>query len=120
MGIKHWLMTAYHPQMTGQDEHTNGLLLGRIRKWRLDKYNKWDVNMPASVLACNTRKISTMGFSMMESLMGFTAGMALGLKLLKMSKKELNEKMKMVVGGIPDKVIEMQLRVLESLCDELI
>lgn len=120
MGIEHRFATAYHPQTTGQDERTNGLLLGRIRKWRLDEYNKWDIDMPASVLACNTRKISTTGFSAMESLMGFTAGTASGLKLLKMSKKELNKKMKLVVNGISDKVIGMRLRVLESLRDESI
>ena len=120
MGIEHRFATAYHPQTTGQDERTNGLLLGRIRKWRLDEYNKWDVDMPASVLACNTRKISTTGFSAMESLMGYTAGTASGLKLMKMSKKELKEKMKLVIGGIPDKITGMRLRVLESLRDESI
>ena len=120
MGIEHRFATAYHPQTTGQDERTNGLLLGRIRKWRLDEYNKWDVDMPASVLACNTRKISTTGFSAMESLMGYTAGTASGLKLMKMSKKELNERIKLVVGEIPDKITGMRLRVLESLRDESI
>src|SRR5215218_4047528 len=120
MGIQHRYGTAYHPQTTGQDERTNGLLLGRIRKWRLEEYNKWDEDMPASVLACNTRKISTTGFSAMESLMGYTAGTASGLKLLGMSKKELKERMSLVVGGVPGKLTEMRLRVLESLRDESI
>ena len=92
MGIQHRYGTAYHPQTTGQDERTNGLLLGRIRKWRLEEYNKWDVDIPASILACNTRKISTTGFSAMESLMGFTAGTASGLKLLGTSKRDLKER----------------------------
>jgi transposase InsO family protein len=34
LGIQHRYATPYHPQTTGQDERTNGLLLGRIRKWR--------------------------------------------------------------------------------------
>jgi hypothetical protein len=120
MGIQHRYGTAYHPQTTGQDERTNGLLLGRIRKWRLEEYNKWDEDMPASVLACNTRKISTTSFSAMESLMGYTAGTASGLKLLGMSKKELKERMALVVNGVPEKLTEMRLRVLESLRDESI
>jgi hypothetical protein len=120
MKIEHRYATAYHPQMTGQDERTNGLLLGRIRKWRLEEYNKWDIDMPVSVLACNTRKISTTGFSAMESLMGYTAGTASGLRLMKMSKKELNKHVKLVIGGVPDKIIGMRLRVLESLRDESI
>ena len=118
--IEHRYATAYHPQTTGQDERTNGLLLGRIRKWRLEKYNKWDEDMPASVLACNTRKISTTGFSAMESLMGYTASTASSLRLMKMSKKELNQRIKMVIGDIPDKITGMRLRVLESLRDEAI
>src|SRR5215218_6017577 len=120
MGIQHRYGTAYHPQTTGQDERTNGLLLGRIRKWRLEEYNKWDEDMPASVLACNTRKILTTGFSAMESLMGYTAGMASGLKMMKMSRKELDKRMKLVIGGVPDKIIGMHLCVLESLRDESI
>ena len=118
MGIQHRFATAYHPQTTGQDERTNGLLLGRICKWRLEEYNKWDEDMPASVLACNTRKISTTGFSAMESLMGYRAGTALGLKLLGMTKKELKEKVALVVGGVPDQVTGMRLHVMESLQDE--
>ena len=115
MGIQHRFGTAYHPQTTGQDERTNGLLLGRIHKWRLEEYNKWDEDMPASVLACNTRKILTTGFSAMESLMGYTAGTAAGLKHLGMTKKELNECMALVIGGVPEKLVGMRLRVLESL-----
>jgi hypothetical protein len=92
--------------------------LGRIRKWRLEEYNKWDVDIPASILACNTRKISTTGFSSMESLMGYTAGTASGLKLLGMSKKELKEHVNLVVGEVPEKLTGMRLRVLESLRDE--
>ena len=118
MGIQHRFATAYHLQTTGQDEHTNGLLLGRIRKWRLEEYNKWDEDMLASILACNTRKILTTGFSAMESLMGYTAGTASGLKHLGMTKKELKEKVALVVGGVPDQVTGMRLRVMESLRDE--
>src|SRR5438874_12189850 len=39
------------PISTGQDERTNGLLLGRIRKWRLEEYKKWDDDLAASVFA---------------------------------------------------------------------
>ena len=92
--------------------------MGRIHKWRLEEYNKWDEDMPASILVCNTRKISTTGFSTMESLMGYTAGMAAGLKHLGMTKKELNERMALVIGGVPEKLVGMRLRVLESLRDE--
>ena len=104
MGIHHRFGTAYHPQTNGQDERTNGLLLGRIRKWRLEKYNKWDEDLPASILACNTRKISTTCFSAMESLMGYTAGTASGLKLLGMKKKELKDNMDLVIG-VPAKLL---------------
>lgn len=87
MGIWHKFGTAYHPQTTGQDERTNGLLLNRLRKWRQDDYNHWDEDLSASIFACNTRKVSTTGFSAMESLMGYTAGTSTGLKIMKMSKK---------------------------------
>src|SRR4051812_22935563 len=120
MGIQHRLGTAYHPQTTGQDERTNGLLLGRICKWRLDEYRRWDDDMPASVLACNTRKISTTRFSAMESLMGYTAGTASGLKHLGMSKKTLEEKMAIVEGGVSGKTTGLRLRILESLRDEVL
>ena len=120
MGIEHRFGTAYHPQTTGQDERTNGLLLGRIRKWRLEEYNKWDEDIPASVLACNTRKISTTSFSAMESLMGYTAGTASGLKLLGMSKKELKERIALVIKDVFEKTTELRLCVLESLRDESI
>src|SRR3954468_12260769 len=50
MGITHKFGTAYHPQTTGQDEQTNGLLLDRIRKWRVDVYNRWDEDIAASIL----------------------------------------------------------------------
>ena len=33
MGIQHRVGTPYHPQTTGQDKRTNGLLLGHICKW---------------------------------------------------------------------------------------
>lgn len=120
MNIQHRFGTAYHPQTTGQDERTNGLLLGRIRKWRLEEYNRWDEDMPASVLACNTRKISTTGFSAMESLMGFTAGTASSLKHNGMTKKEVRKRVELVVGGIPNQITGMRLRVLETLRDESI
>ena len=118
MGIHHRFGTAYHPQTNGQDERTNGLLLGRIRKWQLEKYNKWDKDLPASILACNTHKISTTSFSAMESLMGYTAGTASGLKHLGMKKKELKDRMNLVIEEVPAKLLGMRLRVLESLRDE--
>src|SRR3954469_4192835 len=118
MGIVHKFGTAYHPQTTGQDERMNGLLLGRIRKWRLEEYNKWDEDMLASVLACNTREISTTGFSAMESLMGYTAGTASGLRLLKMKKKELRIKVATVTKEVSKKMLAQRLRVVESLRDE--
>jgi len=110
----------YHPQTTGQDERTNGLLLGRIRKWRLEENKRWDDDLPASIFACNTRKVSTTNFSPMESLMGFTAGTASTLKYSKMSKKELRKKVALVTEGIPDKMTSMRLLILESLRDEAI
>lgn len=120
MGIAHRYATAYHPQTNGQDERTNGLLLNRIRRWRLEDYSKWDIDMPASVLACNTRKVSTTSFSPMESLMGYTAGTASSLKHGGMTKKELKARVKLVVDGVPEKVTGMRLRVLESLRDEAV
>ncbi len=120
LGIQHRYATPYHPQTTGQDERTNGLLIGRIRKWRLETYNRWDEDLPASIFACNTRKVSTTGFSPMESLMGFTAGTASTLKFSKMSKKERRQKMALVTEGSLTKVTSMRLRTLESLRDEAI
>jgi transposase InsO family protein len=120
MGILHRYGTPYHPQTTGLDERTNGLLLGRIRKWQRDGYTKWDEDMPASVFTCNTRKISTSNFSAMESLMGYTAGTASGLKYAKMSKGEVKERIKLVKGIIPDDVTRERLRGLETLRDEAI
>ena len=120
LGIQHCYATPYHPQTNGQDEHTNGLLLGRIRKWRLEEYTKWDDDLPASIFACNTRKVSTTNFSPMESLMGFTAGTASTLKFSKLSKKELKKRMALVTEGIPDRMTSMSLCILESLRDEAI
>src|SRR3954447_817398 len=101
MGIQHHYGTAYHPQTTGQDKRTNGLLLRRICKWRKREYNMWDEDIPVSVFACNTRKISMMKFSAMESLMGYTVGTASGLKQLGMMRKELKAKIALVSGEIP-------------------
>ena len=96
LGIQHRYGTPYHPQTTGQDERTNGLLLGRIRKWRLEEYKKWDDDLPASIFACNTRKVSTTNFSPMQSLMGFTAGTASTLKFSNLSKQEMRKRMALV------------------------
>ena len=52
--------------------------------------------------------------------MGFTAGTASSLQLMKILRKELNQHIKMVIEGIPDKITGMHLRVLESLRDEAI
>jgi hypothetical protein len=120
MGIEHRFATAYHPQTVGQDERTNGLLLGRIRKWRIKKYNKWDEDIPASILACNTRKISTTGFSAMEKLMGYTAGTAVGLKLMRSSKKEIRRRMTEVSTENSGETVEARLRMLETLRDEAV
>ena len=84
----------------------------------MEEYNKWDEDMPPSVLACNTRKISTTGFSAMESLIGYMAGTASGLKHMGMSKKELKKRMALVIEGVLDKITGIRLRVLESLQDE--
>jgi hypothetical protein len=120
LGILHRFATPYHPQTNGQDERTNGLLIGRIRKWRLEEYKRWDEDIPASVFACNTRKVSTTSFSPMESLMGYTAGTASGLKLIKRSKKDLKAQVAQVSKDTSDKVTSTRLRILESLRDEAI
>ena len=119
-GIQHRLATPYHPQTTGQDERTNGLLLGRIRKWRLEEYRKWDDDIQMSVFACNTRKVSTTTFSPMEALMGFTAGTASSLKFTSMSEKEIRSRMIWVKGPLSKETTAIRLRVLESLRDEVI
>ena len=120
MDIKHRFATAYHPQTTGQDERTNGLLLGRIRKWRLEEYNKWDIDLPASVFACNTRPNSSTSFSAMQSLMGYTAGTASERKILQVKRSELRRRLTLVLGG-PSKNFEKErVRMLESLRDEAV
>ena len=122
MGINHRYATAYHPQTNGQDERTNGLLLGRIRKWRLEEYNKWDEDLTSSVYSCNTRKVSSTGFSPMEALMGFTAGMASSVKHLKMSKAEIREKLQLLTtaDSVPEGLLAARLEMLEALREEVI
>ena len=120
MGIVHQCGTPYHPQTTGQDERTNGLLLSQIRKWRTEQYNKWDDDLPASILACNTRKISTTHFSPMECLMGFTANTASSVKYLRLSKPEIKKRINILKKEIPQEMIANRLCVLDSLRDEAI
>lgn len=120
LGINHRFATAYHPQTAGQDERTNGLLLGRIRKWRLAEYNKWDEDLPASVFACNTRPISSTSFSAMQSLMGYTAGTASERKIMRLTKNELRKRIALVCGGIDQDIVTSRVRLLESLRDEAV
>src|SRR4051794_33395058 len=89
LGVQHRFGMPYHPQTTGQDERSNGLLLNRIRKWHLEDYKHWDDDLPSSLFACNTRKVLMTSFSAMESLMGFTTGTTSKLRLMPLSKKEL-------------------------------
>jgi len=93
LGIWHRYATTYHPQMTGQDKRTNGLLLNRLRKWREKEYNRWDDDLAASVFACNTRKVDTIAFSPIKSLMGFSAKTVSDLTLEKRSKAELKKQL---------------------------
>ena len=119
MGIRHRYATIYHPQTAGQDERTNGLLLGRIRKWRMKEYNKWDEDLPASIFACNTRKISSTKFSAMETLMGYTAGTASSLKHIKMTKTDLMERLALVTAD-ESELVSSRLRLMESIRDEAV
>ncbi len=116
-GTSHRFATPYHPQTCGQDERTNGLLLNRLRKWRKDEYNRWDEDLPASILACNTRKVSTTSFSLMESLMGYTAGSAVSLKLTQKSKREMKAKLARLTEPSEESIAE-RIRKLETLRDE--
>jgi integrase-like protein len=119
MGIQHRLGTPYHPQTTGQVERTNGLLLGRIRKWRLEEYKKWDEDVEMSVLACNTRKTSATSFSPMEALMGYTASTASTLRMSHTPKKELKEKLALVAEDTSAEDTTTRLHILETLRDEI-
>jgi Integrase zinc binding domain/Integrase core domain len=119
MNIWHRFATAYHPQTSGQDERTNGLLLNRLRKWRENEYNKWDEDITASLFACNTRKIDTIAFSAIESLMGFSPKTASDLRFNKKSKVELKEQIAQVGEGKHKDKAE-RIRMVETIRDEAV
>src|SRR5436305_12174442 len=98
----------------------NGLLLGQIRKWCLEEYNKWDMDLPASVFACNTRPNSSTSFSAMQSLMGYTAGTASERKILQVKQSELRHRLTLVLGGPSKNFKKERVCMLESLWDEAV
>src|SRR6184192_974733 len=120
LNIQHWFSTTYHPQTVGQDERSNGLLLDRIRKWRREEDKKWDDDLTSSIFACNTRRISTMNASAMETLMGYTAQTASKLKHNPISKQELSHKLASISNPDPDVTTQERLRILETFRDEVI
>jgi WD40 repeat protein len=121
LGIQHRFATPYHPQTTGQDERTNGLLLGRIRKWRLQEYKKWDEDLLSSIFACNTRKVSTTSFSPIETLMGYTASTSSTLHIRKLSKRGIKKRLELLTHHSQNVApIRSRIRLLETLRDEAI
>lgn len=121
LGTQHRFATAYHPQTVGQDERTNGLLLGRTRKWRLEEYRKWDEDLPSSVFSCNTRKISTTNFSPIEVLMGYTASTSLTLRLGGLSKRNVKRRLKLLTHHTQERTpVQSRLRALDTLREEAI
>ena len=120
LGIQHMFATPYHPQTAGQDERTNGLILNRVRKWRLRDYVHWDQDLPSSVLACNTRKVSTTGFSPMQSLLGYDVRTTVDLHLTRTTRGRTTERLRLVQEAIDKNTIDERLCLLESLRDEAI
>ena len=118
--IQHRFSTTYHPQTVGQDERSNGLLLDRVRKWRIAEYKKWDEDLPASIFACNTRKITTTSSSAMEALLGYNAHTASQLKFDPISKKELSNKLQVISKTVPEDQLQNRIRVLETFREEVI
>src|SRR5436305_9936257 len=98
----------------------NGLLLGQICKWHLEEYNKWDMDLPASVFACNTQPNSSTSFSAMQSLMGYTAGTASEHKILQIKRSELRHHLTLVLGGLSKNFEKERVCMLESLRDEAV
>jgi len=120
LNIQHQFSTSYHPQTVGQDERSNGLLLNRIRKWRKEEDKRWDDDLTSSIFACNTRRISTMNASTIETLMGYTAQTASKLKHNLISKQELSHKLASISNPNPDVTTQERLRILETFRDEVI
>jgi hypothetical protein len=115
--IHHRFATPYHPQTNGQDERSHQVLLDRIRRWRLEDQDKWDLDLAASVAACNSRRVSTTGFTPREALLGYTAPSISELERL---QKESRTERIIVAQTAGAKELKDRLEVLEAIRDEAI
>jgi hypothetical protein len=70
--IAHHWGSPYHPQSTGQAEKTNGLIMGRIRRWMSSREEEWDRFLAMATLSVNSRRSERMKMSPMEALFGKT------------------------------------------------
>ena len=67
--IRHHWGTPYHPQLTGQAERTNAVLINRLRPWIPEGSKfEWDHYLQAVTLAINSRQSLQFSCSSMEAL----------------------------------------------------
>ena len=59
MGIKHKLMTAYHPQTNGLVERFNRTLCETLAKFANENKNDWDTFVPSTLFAYRTKRHNT-------------------------------------------------------------
>ena len=69
-GIDHRITSPYRPQTNGQTERQNQTLVRALRKHCEDDVETWDKWIPFVIIAYNTRKHSTTGFSPYNLMFG--------------------------------------------------
>ena len=83
LGIKHKLLTAYHPQTDGQTERLNAIAEEYIRHYANYQQDNWARLLPTAQMAYNSTTISTTGISPFYANYGYnpvTTWEARGLK----------------------------------------
>ena len=118
MNIIHKVGTPGHPQMTGQDENTNGLILGRLRRWTKKGFHNWDEKLADCVLAINTRKVDATGFTPMQALIRYTARAPLEIKYRGCQVKEALKKLKELEEDRGEQ-LQTRLTLLEAIRGEV-
>ena len=72
-GIKHQLITAYHPQANGLDERYNQTLANSLAKYAQYKRETWDENVGEVVYSYNTAVQESTKHTPFESMFGWMA-----------------------------------------------
>ena len=68
--VKHVFGSPYHPQLQGQVECSNGMIIDRLRKWMVHRPQSWDMFLPMAILALNTRRSEQLTISPLHALIG--------------------------------------------------